>query len=48
LERDKYEDTILRMNALLNDLMAKEVGKNDGAFLPAAVRPKQTVIFDKQ
>src|SRR5262249_24770644 len=48
LERDKYKDTILRMNALLNDLMTKEVGKNDGAFLPAAVRPKQTVIFDKQ
>jgi arylsulfatase len=47
LERDKYKDTILRMNALLNDLMAKEVGKNDGAFLPAAVRPKQTVVFDK-
>jgi hypothetical protein len=29
------------MNALLNELMAKEVGKNDGAFLPSAVRPKQ-------
>jgi hypothetical protein len=29
------------MNALLNELMAKEVGKNDGAFLPAAVRPKR-------
>jgi len=40
LERDKYKDTILRMNTLLNDLMAKEVGKNDGSFLPAAVRPK--------
>jgi hypothetical protein len=25
---------------LLNELMAKEVGKNDGSFLPAAVRPK--------
>jgi arylsulfatase len=48
LDRDRYKDTILRMNALLNDLMAKEVGKNDGAFLPAAVRPKQTVVFDKQ
>ncbi|MBV8289866.1 MAG: hypothetical protein JOZ35_23380, partial [Hyphomicrobiales bacterium] len=48
LERDKYKDTILRMNALLNELMAKEVGKNDGAFLPVAVRPKQTVVFDKQ
>ena len=28
------------MNALLNDLIAKEVGKNDGAFLPAAIRPE--------
>jgi hypothetical protein len=28
------------MNASLNDLMAKEVGKNDGSFLPAAIRPK--------
>jgi hypothetical protein len=26
---------------LLNELMAKEVGKNDGSFLPAAIRPKQ-------
>lgn len=48
LEPEKYKDTILRMNGLLNELMAKEVGKNDGAFLPAAVRPKQTVVFDKQ
>lgn len=48
LERDKYKDTILRMNALLNELMAREVGKNDGAFLPASVRPKRTVVFDKQ
>ena len=28
------------MNALLNQLMAKEVGKNDGSFLPATIRPK--------
>jgi arylsulfatase len=47
-EPEKYKDTILRMNTLLNELMAKEVGKNDGSFLPAAVRPKQTVVFDKQ
>jgi arylsulfatase A-like enzyme len=47
-EPEKYKDTILRMNALLNELMAKEVGKNDGAFLPAAVRPKQSVVFDKR
>jgi arylsulfatase len=48
MDREKNKDTILRMNALLNDLMTKEVGKNDGAVLPAAVRPKQTVNFDKQ
>jgi arylsulfatase len=35
------KDLILQMNGLLNDLMAKEVGKNDGSFLPAVVRPKQ-------
>jgi hypothetical protein len=40
LDPAKNKDVILRMNALLNDLMAKEVGKNDGSFLPAAVRPK--------
>jgi arylsulfatase A-like enzyme len=31
---------ILRMNTLLNELMAREVGVNDGKFLPSAVRPK--------
>ena len=41
LKPESHKDVILRMNALLNELMAKEVGKNDGAFLPAAVRPKQ-------
>jgi arylsulfatase len=41
LDREKNGETILRMNALLNDLMAKEVGVNDGKFLPEAVRPKQ-------
>ena len=40
LDPDKNRDVILRMNALLNELMAKEVGKNDGRFLPAAIRPK--------
>ena len=39
LEAERHKDVILRMNALLNELMAKEVGKNDGSFLPAAVRP---------
>jgi arylsulfatase A-like enzyme len=40
LDTEKNKDVILRMNALLNELMAKEVGKNDGSFLPAAIRPK--------
>jgi arylsulfatase len=41
VDPEKNRDLILRMNALLNELMAKEVGKNDGSFLPAAIRPKQ-------
>jgi arylsulfatase len=40
LERGKNKDTILRLNTLLNELMAREVGVNDGSFLPKAVRPK--------
>jgi arylsulfatase len=40
LDREKNGETILRLNALLNDLMAREVGINDGKFLPEAVRPK--------
>jgi hypothetical protein len=40
LDPEKNKDVILRMNALLNELIAKEVGKNDGSFLPAAIRPK--------
>jgi hypothetical protein len=32
--------TILRLNGLLNDLIAKEVGVNDGRFLPQEIRPK--------
>ena len=41
VDPEKNKDLILRMNTLLNELMAKEVGKNDGSFLPAAIRPKQ-------
>jgi arylsulfatase len=41
LDRKKNGKTILRLNALLNDLMAREVGVNDGKFLPAVVRPKK-------
>lgn len=33
LEPEKNRETILRMNRLLNDLIASEVGINDGAFL---------------
>lgn len=33
LEPEKNRETILRMNRLLNDLIASEVGVNDGAFL---------------
>ena len=33
LEPEKNRATILRMNELLNDLIAKEVGVNDGRFL---------------
>lgn len=34
----KYKTVILRMNKLLNTLMAKEVGDNNGEFLPNGVR----------
>jgi arylsulfatase len=40
LEPARHEALILRMNALLNELTAREVGVNDGRFLPPAVRPK--------
>jgi hypothetical protein len=33
LEPEKNRDTILRMNGLLNELIAREVGVNDGRFL---------------
>ena len=39
LEADKNSETLLRMNALLNDLMAKEVGVNDGRFLAPVISP---------
>lgn len=39
LEAKDHESTLLRMNALLNHLIAREVGVNDGRFLPAPVRP---------
>ncbi len=39
LEPEKNRETLERMNRLLNELMAKEVGVNDGSFLPAVIRP---------
>jgi arylsulfatase len=40
LEPDQNRETILRMNELLNDLFAKEVGVNDGRFLTRIIGPK--------
>ena len=33
------------VNTLLNELMALEVGVNDGHFLPLALRPKDKVLY---
>ena len=41
IDPQKNSEVILRMNALLNDLMSREVGTNDGRFLPEVVRPKK-------
>src|SRR5262249_53353520 len=40
LESEKNRETILRMNELLNDLIAKEVGVNDGRFLAPIIGTK--------
>jgi arylsulfatase len=40
LEPEKNRVLILRMNGLLNDLIAKEVGVNDGRVLPEQIRRK--------
>ena len=42
LDVKKNKEIILHMNKVLNDLMAAEVGVNDGSFLPENVRPKQS------
>jgi arylsulfatase len=39
LDPEKNRDTILRMNTLLNDLIAKEVGPNDCELLSKALGP---------
>jgi arylsulfatase len=48
LDPEKNRETILRMNELLNDLMAREVGVNDGKFLPEVVRPKKPPLTFKE
>jgi hypothetical protein len=40
LEPEQNRATILRMNELLNDLIAKEVGVNDGRFLTGVIGSK--------
>ncbi|HMF29275.1 MAG TPA: hypothetical protein VKE42_10915, partial [Candidatus Cybelea sp.] len=40
LEPEKNRDMILRMNDLLNDLIASEVGANDGQFLKPIIGGK--------
>ncbi len=47
LNQEENREILLRMNTLLNDLMAKEVGINDGDFLPKVIRPKAEVIVSK-
>ena len=36
----KNRETLLRMNELLNDLITKEVGVNDGRFLAPIIGAK--------
>lgn len=45
VEPVKHQALIMRLNALMNELIADEVGTNDGQFLPAAVRPKGQIKF---
>jgi hypothetical protein len=40
LEPEKNRETMLRMNELLNDLIAKEVGVNGGRFLAPIIKPE--------
>ena len=46
LNPEDNQELILKMNTLLNELMALEVGENDGQFLPLAVRPKDSVLCE--
>ena len=45
LNPDHNQELILKMNALLNELITLEVGKNDGQFLPQTVRPKDSMLY---
>ncbi len=48
LEPERNKEVILRMNAVLNELIAAEVGENDGSFLPESVRPtRPELTFDR-
>ena len=40
LAPEENKELILRMNSLLNDLIAKEVGVNDGRFMAPLLNPK--------
>lgn len=48
LHPEQNAEVLLRMNGLLNDLMAKEVGNhNNGNFLPKVIRPTGEVTFQR-
>lgn len=38
IDHETNRDTIMRMNALLNEMITSEVGMNDGSFLPETLR----------
>src|SRR5262249_38304486 len=42
IEAEKHRELIERLNGTLNNMMAREVGANDGNFLPESVRPKSS------
>ncbi len=46
LNPEENQELILKMNTLLNELIALEVGVNDGQFLPLAVHPKDSVLCE--
>ncbi len=44
LEPEKHQALILRLNGLLNEYVAREIGVNDGGFLPKIVRPRKAPL----